>query len=194
MKRMNAVDAARLDRSAFEIGSIYDDREEVEYWRAKSPEERMEALELMRQMIYGYDPATTRLQRVFEVVELERGWVPVIGGYAVNYYGYARAAADLDIWIGTAPENAERAASVVREFGFAQAEAAAFVEPGKVIRMGVPPVRLEILTTISGVEFAGCYARRRKAELDGVRVPRVPAAVDKSDRSAASWRWFRRCA
>jgi hypothetical protein len=69
---MNAVDAARLDRSAFQIGSLNDDREELEYWRAKSPEERMEALELMRQIIYGYDPATTRLQRVFEVVDLER--------------------------------------------------------------------------------------------------------------------------
>jgi hypothetical protein len=71
MKLMNAVYAARLDRSSFTIGSMNDDREEVEYWRAKSPEERMEALELMRQIIYGYDPATTRLQRVFEVVELE---------------------------------------------------------------------------------------------------------------------------
>ena len=58
----NAVDAVRLDRSAFPIGSLTDDREELEYWRAKSPEERMEALELMRQIIYGYDPATTRLQ------------------------------------------------------------------------------------------------------------------------------------
>lgn len=68
---MTAVDTARLDRSAFQIGSLNDDGEELEYWRAKSPEERMEALELMRQIIYGYDPATTRLQRVFEVVELQ---------------------------------------------------------------------------------------------------------------------------
>ncbi|SPE29990.1 conserved hypothetical protein [Candidatus Sulfopaludibacter sp. SbA3] len=69
---MNAVDAARLDRSAFQIGPLNNDREEMEYWRTKTPQERMEALELMRQIIYGYDPATTRLQRVFEVVKLER--------------------------------------------------------------------------------------------------------------------------
>jgi hypothetical protein len=43
----------------------------------------------------------------------------VIGGYAVNYYGYARATADLDIWIGITPANAEAAAHVVRQFGFA---------------------------------------------------------------------------
>ena len=68
---MNAVDAPRLDRSAFQIRSLEDESDEKEYWRAKSPEERMRALELMRQIIYGYDPATTRLQRVFEVAELE---------------------------------------------------------------------------------------------------------------------------
>ena len=71
MKLMTAVDAARLDRSAYSIGSMNDDREEVEYWRARSPEERMQALELMRQIIYGYDPATTRLQRILEIVEFE---------------------------------------------------------------------------------------------------------------------------
>jgi len=86
----------------------------------------------------------------------------VVGGYAVNYYGYSRATADLDIWIGITPENAEAAASVVRAFGFSQAQAAAFLEPGKVIRMGVPPVRLEILTTISGVEFAAESLSTRK--------------------------------
>jgi len=68
---MNAVDAARLDRSAFQIASLDDEADEREYWRAKSPAERMEALELMRQIVYGYDPATTRFQRVLEIAELE---------------------------------------------------------------------------------------------------------------------------
>jgi hypothetical protein len=60
-----------MDRSALEIASIDERESEQQYWRAKSPQERMQALELMRQIIYGYDPATTRLQRVFEVVELQ---------------------------------------------------------------------------------------------------------------------------
>lgn len=42
------------------------------YWLSKTPAERFEALELLRQIAYGYDPATERLQRVLEVVELER--------------------------------------------------------------------------------------------------------------------------
>ena len=68
---MTAVDTARLDRSAYQIASFDDETSDREYWRARSPNERMEALELLRQMIYGYDPATTRLQRVLEIGELE---------------------------------------------------------------------------------------------------------------------------
>jgi len=94
----------------------------------------------------------------------------VIGGYAVNYHGFPRATAGLDIWIATSRENAERVAQAVRRFGFEQAEAAQFLEPRKVIRMGVPPVRLEILTAISCVDFAECHGRRLEAELDGVAV------------------------
>jgi hypothetical protein len=94
----------------------------------------------------------------------------VIGGYAVNYYGYPRATADLDIWIAVMPENARRLARVMHEFGFTQADAAIFLEERKMIRMGVPPIRLEILTSISGVDFPEAYARRLKTEFDGVPV------------------------
>ena len=67
----------------------------------------------------------------------------VVGGYAVNYYGYPRATADLDIWIAIDPANAGRLANVLQQFGFAQVQATTFLEPRKVIRMGVPPVRLK---------------------------------------------------
>ena len=68
---MRAVDQVRLDRSRFEVGSLDDESPDKAYWQTRSPQERMEALELLRQIFYGYDPATTRLQRVFEVTELE---------------------------------------------------------------------------------------------------------------------------
>jgi hypothetical protein len=68
---MSSVSDARVDRSVFRIGNLDDESNDRKYWSARSPRERMEALELMRQIIYGYDPATTRLQRVFEIVELE---------------------------------------------------------------------------------------------------------------------------
>jgi hypothetical protein len=68
---MDLVRNVRLDRSVFDIVSLDEEGDDREYWRARSPEERMQALELMRQIIYGYDPATARLQRFFEVAELE---------------------------------------------------------------------------------------------------------------------------
>src|SRR5271165_119039 len=59
------------------------------------------------------------------------------------------------------------------------------LEAGTVIRMGVPPVRLEILTTISGVEFAACYARRRQAELDGVPIQLIQLDDLKRNKKAS---------
>ena len=109
----------------------------------------------------------------------------VVGGYAVNYYGFPRATADLDIWIAISADNARRLEGVVRQFGFAQAEAATFLQPRKVIRMGVPPVRLEILTSISGVQFADCYRRRLEVELDGVTTPLIDLDDLKRNKLAA---------
>ena len=94
----------------------------------------------------------------------------VVGGYAVNYHGYSRATADLDIWVAISRENATRITEVLHEFGFAAAEVEIFLQSNKVIRMGVPPLRLELLTSISGVDFDTCYQRRHVVEIDGVEV------------------------
>jgi hypothetical protein len=59
----------KLDRTHFSVTKLSDSDEKA-YWLSKSPAERLEALELMRQMVYGYDPARTRLQRVLTVVSL----------------------------------------------------------------------------------------------------------------------------
>ena len=63
----------KIDRSAFSVGSLYDKSETKTYWLSRTPEERLQAVELMRQIIYGYDPSTTRLQRVFEVTQRSSG-------------------------------------------------------------------------------------------------------------------------
>ena len=86
----------------------------------------------------------------------------LIGGYAVGYHGYPRTTADMDIWVAIHPENAQRLVDVLREFGFEIPELSPslFLRANQVIRMGVPPMRIELLTSISGVEFATCYASR----------------------------------
>jgi predicted nucleotidyltransferase len=95
----------------------------------------------------------------------------LIGGYAVNYYGSSRSTGDMDIWTSRRPENAAKVASVLRDFGFSAAGQEMLSEPDQIIRMGVPPLRLEILTSISGVDFEECYARRELADVEGILVP-----------------------
>jgi hypothetical protein len=96
----------------------------------------------------------------------------LIGGYAVAYHGYPRATADMDIWIALHPQNAEKVVAALKAFGFDLPELspALFLKEGQIIRMGVPPLRIEIATSISGVRFDECYAARVIAILDEVEV------------------------
>jgi aminoglycoside-2''-adenylyltransferase len=103
-----------------------------------------------------------RLLRAHEVEYL------LIGGYAVAYHGYPRATQDLDIWIAINSANAARMTAVLREFGFDTANLSAdlFLQDNKIIRMGIPPMRIEVMTTISGVSFAECYAAKVTGMMD----------------------------
>ena len=67
---MDPLHSIKIDKTVFKIASLSDPSDEKEYWLSNTPAERLQAIELMRQIIYGYNPATTRLQRVFEVTQL----------------------------------------------------------------------------------------------------------------------------
>jgi len=86
----------------------------------------------------------------------------VIGGYAVGYHGYPRATGDLDIWIAINEQTAMKMVEILKEFGFdpPELQKELFLKEQKVIRMGVPPMRLEILTSIDGVDFEACFKNR----------------------------------
>ncbi|MBI3945985.1 MAG: hypothetical protein HY321_08705 [Armatimonadetes bacterium] len=63
------MDQVRVERIAFSVASLGDEDDEREFWLARTPGERLAAVEVMRQIVYGYDPSATRLQRVLEIVE-----------------------------------------------------------------------------------------------------------------------------
>jgi len=96
----------------------------------------------------------------------------VVGGYAVGYHGYPRATGDMDIWIAVNEANAAKAAKTLRDFGMSERDVTKdlFTAKDKVVRMGVPPVRIEVITTASGVDFDDCYSRREIIEIDGIPV------------------------
>jgi hypothetical protein len=93
----------------------------------------------------------------------------VVGGYAVAYHGHPRTTGDIDIWIERSAENAQRVVNALRDFGFNVPELIAelFLEPKRIVRMGHPPLRVEILTSASGVDFERCYSDRVYDELGG---------------------------
>ncbi len=96
----------------------------------------------------------------------------LIGGYAVGYHGYPRATNDMDIWIAIDSETALLMVEAMKEFGFdtPQLTKDLFLKKDKIIRMGVVPMRIEILTSISGVNFEECYQKKIVDKIDGIQV------------------------
>jgi hypothetical protein len=94
----------------------------------------------------------------------------LVGGYAVAYHGYPRTTADMDIWIAVDQKNANNLVAALKAFGFDTVELSPelFLEEGHIVRMGVQPMRIEIITSATGVNFKECYKNRVVDELDGV--------------------------
>lgn len=96
----------------------------------------------------------------------------VVGGYAVAFHGHPRFTKDIDFWILPNPENAEKLLAVLRDFGFSSLDLNAedFILPNKVVQLGQPPYRIDLVTSISGVDFQSCFPNTIETELDGVPV------------------------
>jgi hypothetical protein len=111
----------------------------------------------------------------------------VVGGYAVALHGRPRYTKDLDIWVEPTPENAERMLRALEQFGFGSLNlrAADFLVPDQVIQLGVPPNRIDLLTTLVGVTFEACYAARQQTELSDVDVSFIDLENLKRNKRAA---------
>jgi len=111
----------------------------------------------------------------------------VIGGYAVALYGYPRATGDIDIWIAISQDNAKKTVSAVKEFGFdiPELKEELFLEKEKNIRLGNPPLRIEILTSIDGVEFYECYKNKNAVIIDDVEINFISLDDLKTNKKAS---------
>ncbi len=96
----------------------------------------------------------------------------LVGGYAVGLHGYPRPTGDIDFWISRSEANAKRMYCVLIEFGFNSPDLSAslFTVKKGIVRMGVAPFKIEVITHIDGVDFADCYPRRIETELDSCKV------------------------
>ena len=111
----------------------------------------------------------------------------LIGGYAVGIHGHIRATNHLDVWVGISAGNAARIERALREFGFAAAELTVglFLNRNSVIRMGTPPIRIEILTSVSGVEFESCYGEKEMIRIEEIVVPVISLARLRQNKAAS---------
>ena len=111
----------------------------------------------------------------------------LVGGYAVAYHGYVRATAHLDIWIEQSEQNAAALVDCLTAFGF-QVESLTpelFLVDDRVIRMGFPPFRIEVQTSVSGIEFDNAYRSRILESWDDLELSIIDLDHLKANKAAA---------
>jgi hypothetical protein len=86
----------------------------------------------------------------------------VVGGYAFAYHAKPRHTKDIDIWVEAEPENAQRLLSALNDFGFGSLDLKEedFTEPGRIVQLGFPPNRIDLLTSLKGLNFEDAWQSR----------------------------------
>jgi hypothetical protein len=111
----------------------------------------------------------------------------VVGGYAVALHGYPRYTKDLDIWIERTSENASRLIKALQDFGFSSLglEPQDFLEEDQIIQLGYPPNRIDLLTSVPGVDFEACYPLKVEIDIKGVKVNFIDLESLKKNKRAS---------
>src|SRR5437899_3972139 len=96
----------------------------------------------------------------------------VVGGYALAFHGKPRHTGDLDIWINISEDNAERMLKVLKDFGLSSLgfEKDDFLKPGYITQIGYPPLRIDILNNIDGIEFSEAVQNMQRVNLDDFEI------------------------
>ncbi len=96
----------------------------------------------------------------------------VVGGYAVSFHHRPRATKDLDLWIDARPDNLERIARALAAFGapVELIEQVRTVRPTEIVYFGRPPLRVDLITSLGGLDFDAVFQDRVETTWDGVPV------------------------
>ncbi|MGB3542974.1 DUF6036 family nucleotidyltransferase [Rubrivirga sp.] len=111
----------------------------------------------------------------------------VIGGYALGYHGYVRYTGDIDAWVEPTPENSRRVIAAFHDFGFGVLGLGndAFAADNVVVQIGRPPLRIDVLTSPSGVVFEDCYRERMVVDVDGLALDVIGLECLKANKAAS---------
>jgi Nucleotidyl transferase of unknown function (DUF2204) len=115
-------------------------------------------------------PLTSDLREFIALLNSNAVEYLVVGAFAVSFHGYPRYTGDLDILVRPTAENANRVLRAISEFGFESLKITTqdLQTPDFVLQLGRSPVRIDILTTISGVSFEEAWTGRREGPIDGL--------------------------
>ena len=110
----------------------------------------------------------------------------IVGGYALAAHGHPRSTGDIDIWIDPADKNISLVLVALQKFGFGELgiTAADLSAPNSVLQLGYPPARIDLLSSIDGVRFADCYAKRIVMRIDEVDLPVIGVADFRANKLA----------
>ena len=110
----------------------------------------------------------------------------IVGAFAVAYHGYFRYTSDIDLFIDSSSENAERILRAVEQFGFEDLKLTVedFSQEDQVVQLGVSPNRIDVMTFLSGVSFEEAWATRVQGDLDGLSVPFISREMLKLNKAA----------
>ena len=96
----------------------------------------------------------------------------VVGAYALAHHGRPRATGDLDVWVDATPANASRIMRALAAFGapMEEVDERDFTQPGAVFQMGIEPVRIDVLTELTGIRFQDAWATHVRGAFGSLEV------------------------
>ncbi|MBC9909370.1 nucleotidyltransferase [Chitinophaga varians] len=96
----------------------------------------------------------------------------VVGGYALAFHGKPRHTGDLDVWIKISDDNSNKMLKVLKEFGMGALgfEKKDFLKPGYITQIGYPPLRIDILNNIDGIEFDEAGKNMLQLDAEGFKI------------------------
>jgi len=110
----------------------------------------------------------------------------IVGAYALAFHGAPRYTGDMDIYVKPEPANAQHIITALNDFGFGSVDltAADFEAEDKVVQLGFPPVRVDIVTSLTGVSWEEAFSGRVKGTYGGVQVYYIGREQFKSNKRA----------
>jgi predicted nucleotidyltransferase len=113
---------------------------------------------------------TPDMKDLIALLEREKVRYVMVGGLAVNYYGYMRTTQDVDILIFPSAENADKMAVVLEDFGFGQAGISKklFEQEKAAIHLGTEPNRIDLLTSLKGISNEEIFRHAKRITYSGV--------------------------